>query len=73
MKLSNLELVELRQLLNNEVHELQHLKFNNWAPEKSDYDLVKPKMLEIIASKLFIPSTSKEAEDVWNFIKYGTY
>lgn len=78
---SNLELVEFRLKLNKEVTELPHLKNNNWQPEKADYDLVKPQFIKDLANKIWEKNEKAqapqdylfEAEQIWEYVRYGIY
>lgn len=78
MDLTDIELINLRKQLYEEVNRLPQCK-DGWAPEIKDFEIVKTQILSVIAYKIWEKKGKPrsqdtniwiQAEEVWNFIRH---
>jgi hypothetical protein len=76
MNFTDFEIFELRKLMYKEIEKLNCII----GPERSDFDKIKPKIVPLIAykiwEKLAKPKNKDvdiwlEAEHIWDFIRFG--
>ena len=77
--MTNLELVNLRKKLYDEVNKLPHIKEFGWGPDVEDFESVKKTVLLHIAYKIWEDQGKPkdndidiwlQAEETWDFIRY---